>query len=129
MTFIQMQCVKFLFFVAAAVGEQSIVPSIGRSSPASLVCPLERRGHHAAASGVFHSDPDRKIKPAVFLRRFCTLPGVCWPRPPSITHCRVILPDEHSRYSSLGNEKKQTNKQNNQTSILFLQFTPCLVWE
>lgn len=35
-----MQFLKFLFFVvAAAVGEQSIVPSTGRSSPAAPVRP------------------------------------------------------------------------------------------
>lgn len=59
-----MQFLKFLFFVAAAaVGEQSIVPSTGRSSPAApvrpSVRPSERRGHCAADSGAFHSDPDK----------------------------------------------------------------------
>lgn len=55
-----MQFLKFLFFVAAAaVGEQSIVPSTGRSSPAAPVRPSERRGHCAADSGAFHSDPDK----------------------------------------------------------------------
>lgn len=74
----QMQLVKFLLFVvAAAVEEQSIVPSIGRSSPAPPVRQSWCRGHHAAASGVFHSDPDQRIKPAPFLhipRRFLASP-------------------------------------------------------